>query len=124
MIGQTISERYRIVAKLGQGAMGTVWKAEDVTLGRFVALKFLPQSLAESAAEKERLLQEARTASRLDHPGIATILDVSESDGQPFIALQCVEGETVRARMRRGPMAIQECLRIAIAVTESLGHAL
>ncbi|MEE9270665.1 MAG: protein kinase [Candidatus Krumholzibacteria bacterium] len=122
MIGRTIS-RYRIVAKIGEGGMGTVWKAEDPLLARTVALKFLPESVSSSADARRRLLREARSASTLNHPGIATVYDAGEADGQIYLAMLFVDGETVADRIRQGPMPLSEATRIGREACEALGHA-
>lgn len=122
MIGRTVG-RYRIVAKLGQGGMGSVWKAHDGLLGRTVALKILPDSLADSPDARRRLLREARAASALDHSGIATVFDAGEADGLFYIAVACVDGSTVSAIAAQGPVPLAEALRVAIAVAEVLAHA-
>src|SRR5258705_12891183 len=93
MIGQTIAH-YRIRAKLGEGGMGAVYSAEDLKLGREVALKFLPETLASDAQARRQLLKEAKLASRLNHPHIATIYEVNDSEGIPFLAMELVSGET------------------------------
>ncbi|MEE9270667.1 MAG: protein kinase [Candidatus Krumholzibacteria bacterium] len=122
MIGRTIN-RYKIVEKIGEGGMGTVWKAEDPLLERTIALKFLPESLSTSADARRRLLREARSASALNHPGIATVYDAGEEDGQVYIAMLFVDGATVAERIAQGPVRISEATRIARESCEALGHA-
>src|SRR5512143_3865693 len=98
MIGQTIAH-YRILEKLGEGGMGVVYKAEDTTLDRFVALKFLPASLQVGEQDKARFLQEAKAAAALSHPNICSVLAIDEADGQMFIVMEYVEGTTLRERL-------------------------
>ena len=122
VIGRAVSH-YRVIRHLGAGGMGTVWLAEDTKLHRRVALKFLPAGTAASDESAERLLREARAASVLDHPHIGTIYEVSEFEGQPFIAMAYYEGETLAKRLERGPLTIGEAARIVSQVADALSAA-
>jgi len=122
MIGQTLSH-YRITAKLGEGGMGAVYRAEDLQLVRPVALKFLPAELAADPQARQRLLNEARAASRLNHPHIATIYEVSESGETPFIAMELVSGESLKQVLLRGALAPAQLLEVARQIAEGLNEA-
>ena len=120
MIGTTVSH-YRVLSQLGSGGMGVVYLAEDLRLKRKVALKFLRTS--GSAHPEARLLREAQAASTLDHPNVATIYEIGDWNGQPFIAMAYVPGETLQARLRRGPMALREIVEIAGQMASGLDAA-
>ncbi len=122
MIGKTLSH-FRILEKLGEGGMGVVYKAEDQNLRRLVALKVLPPEVVRDEERRLRFLREARAAAAVSHPNIATIHEVGEAEGVVFIAMELVEGQTLRQRMGGRPMAMKEALRIATEVAEGLAQA-
>jgi serine/threonine protein kinase/Tfp pilus assembly protein PilF len=122
MIGKTISH-YKVLEKIGEGGMGVVYKAEDTKLKRIVALKFLPQELMRDKEAKERFVQEAQAAAALDHPNICTIYEINESDGQTFISMAYIKGQSLKDKLASGPVELEEVLDIAIPTAEGLKEA-
>src|SRR5215469_12069520 len=122
MVGKTISH-YRILSVLGKGGMGVVYKAEDVRLGRLVAVKFLPEEMARDHAALERFRREARAVSALNHANICTLHDIDLDAEQPFLVMEYIEGQTLRQRIQASPVPVDEMLDLAIQITEALDTA-
>jgi len=120
---KTIARKYKIIEKLGEGGMGVVFKAKDIKLDRLVALKFLPHDLTKDKEAKTRLVREAQAAAALDHPSICTVHEVNEAEGQTFIAMAYVPGQSLKDRIAAGPLEIREALDIAVQIAEGLTEA-
>ncbi|HSO75557.1 MAG TPA: serine/threonine-protein kinase, partial [Blastocatellia bacterium] len=114
---------YRLIERLGAGGMGEVWKAEDLKLQRTVAIKFVTQRIIDDPESKERITEEARAAAAINHPNIATVYEIGEDAGRLFIAMEYVEGQTLRSRIEQGPLALTDALDLAIQIAEALNAA-
>ncbi len=122
MVGKTLSH-YKVLEKIGQGGMGEVFLAQDTTLDRKVALKFLPEELEQDSTAKKRFLREAKSAAALDHPYICHIHEVGEVEGKSFIAMEYVQGTTLGEKLTEGPLPVRKALETAGEIAEALEAA-
>jgi len=122
VIGHLISH-YRVLEQIGAGGMGVVYKAQDTALERTVALKFLPPELTRDPSAKERLIREARAAAKLSHPNICTVYEIGEHEGQPFIVMECVDGVTLKEKIRSGVLDLDGAVKTATEIADGLSHA-
>jgi len=119
MIGKTLSH-YKVLEKIGQGGMGEVYLAQDTTLDRKVALKFLPEEMQQDPAARKRFLREAKSAAALDHPYICHIHEVGEVEGKSFISMEYIQGQTLKEKLVEGPLPVKETLAKATEIAEGL----
>ena len=122
-LSQTIADKYKLLEELGRGGMGIVYKATDTRLDRTVALKFLPEELTKDEEAKQRFILEAKAAAALNHPRICTIYEIDEADNQSFIAMEYIDGQSLKDKLKSGPLEVEEAKHIAIQVAEGLKEA-
>jgi len=121
--GETVSSKYRIIKELGQGGMGVVYRARDLLLDRFVALKFLPLKLTRDPEARKRFVKEAQASASLDHPNICTVHEIGEHEGQTYIAMACLEGKTLKDKIASGPLNAEEAISVGLETAEGLAEA-